>query len=406
MSKKNLHLKLNRFASHLLEPSPQTQPLPPLPSRYKKLADHTGGELISQPEGAFCIINTFYPLSYEHGRYHLHDCNKPSQPRAAFCLDDDKHQIENTSLLFIDTETTGLGGSGTVPFLIGCGSVTPKGFEIRQYLLPDYADETAMLESLRKEFSNDKTIVSYNGAAFDMPLLLDRFIVNRLTRDIPQKEHMDLLHSVRRLYKRRMKNCRLAQVEEALLEFSRTEDIPGFLVPSIYFEWLNNESLDYMRHVLEHNRLDIISLYFLYHLIGDFYEANGENSTKVDDLHSLAKLFHRQNKPSAGEEVYHKILRLEENLSPDILIFHAMTYKRQKKWGTALPIFELLSERQGKEAYLANIELAKYYEHTQKDYLRAMDYTQKAAHNCPSKSRLKTAVDLRLIRLARKNHLP
>jgi len=53
--------------------------------------------------------------------------------------------------------------------------------------------------------------------------------------------HIDLLHLARRLWRDRIQNRMLSNLEYQILGTSRTEeDIPGWMVPSIYFDFLRD----------------------------------------------------------------------------------------------------------------------------------------------------------------------
>jgi len=290
-----LSSRLDRVQNHIGGAPKAKRKKPSAPTRYYTMAEQMGGELVERREGSFCKVIRTYDLNYRHGDIHMHDClSADTILHSAFTADDSGGSFELDRLLFFDTETTGLGGSGAVEFLVGVGSIVDGALEVRQYLMPDYADEAGMLESLAEEFGNDKVIVSYNGAAFDVPIMRDRFIINRVGRDIPMDEHVDLLHATRRLYRRRLRDCSLGNIEREVFGFQRIDDIPGYLVPSVYFDWLSEERLDDMEAVLEHNRLDIVSLLFLARLISAIHETEGESLDEVDDLHSLSRLFTRR----------------------------------------------------------------------------------------------------------------
>ncbi|MDO4828960.1 MAG: ribonuclease H-like domain-containing protein, partial [Clostridia bacterium] len=85
--------------------------------------------------------------------------------------------------LFLDTETTGLAGAGTVAFLVGVGFVSNGVLTVRQYLMPDYAAEDELIDRLAELFTKFDTIVHFNGCTFDMPLLKGRFILRRRESD-------------------------------------------------------------------------------------------------------------------------------------------------------------------------------------------------------------------------------
>lgn len=405
MKKKNLKDKLTRFDAHInSSDSRPKKSIQKLPSRYNKLAKELGGELVSNFAGSYCRIDRQYPLNYKHGN------KKLSAPPVSF-LPVDAYTVEETGLtfpidkmLFFDIETTGLGGSGAVPFLIGFGSFTETGFEVRQYLLADYPDETAVLEDILSELSDSRCLVSYNGAAFDLPFIKDRMIINRVARDIPLAGHIDLLHATRRFFRRRLKDCTLSNIEREVFDFHRRDDIPGYLVPSVYFEWLSSESLDLMGDVLEHNRLDIVSLYFLALEISDIYSSDGETLEEIDDLHSLSRLYNRRKKIDQVQQVYKKIDALsDDTIENDILLFHSFSFKKTEDYRQAIPIWKRLSETSGKEAYIALVELAKYYEHREKDFTTALKYARIAQKMTPENPTYKQQLDNRILRLKRKN---
>ena len=254
------------------------------PTRYNDLASALSGKLILGNSGAYCLVTTYYPATHRHGSIDMPSSNSECYPLSAFTVHEEPGQVAGPSLLFLDTETTGLGGTGTVPFLVGVGAVREQGFEIRQYIIPDYSDEATMLEAILEELSIEHTLVTYNGSAFDLPLIRDRFIINRVARDIKVSGHLDLLHSTRRLFKRRIKDCSLVNVERELFGFYREDDVPGYLIPSIYFDWLSTEDASPLVAVLKHNRLDILSLHFLAAEINRIFQTEGESLKDGNDL--------------------------------------------------------------------------------------------------------------------------
>lgn len=400
MSDRDLRARLNGLSSHL-GPSSPNPAASRLPSRYRRLADTLAAELVSTAGGSYCLAATTYPPHYDHGRCRLEEIAAPLElPRSAFSADDVQGTVESFKLLFVDTETTGLGGAGTVPFLIGVGRFVPDGFEVRQYLIPDYPDETAMLEALQSELGPDFTLVTYNGAAFDLPLLSDRLVINRVSRGLPENSHFDLLHAARRLFKRRLRDCSLVSIEREIFGFHRVDDLPGYLVPSAYFSWLADESLDLLPRVLEHNRLDIVSLAFLVHLVAAIFASEGEPLSEVDDIHSLARVYGRRRH-------LHKVLQMgsrlevtrDRSLASDILLYHAGAFKKTGQWSEAVCIWRELAERQGREAYWACLELAKFHEHEQADFSSAIALTQKARQLCPYGPRHEEQLKVRLARL-------
>jgi uncharacterized protein YprB with RNaseH-like and TPR domain len=348
--------------------------------RYHMAQSCLGGEICTETSGTFLKIISDFGPTYSHGRKTLYEISTLLDLRYRhFTYDNNDTQINPDRLLFIDTETTGLGGSGTVPFLIGCGQINDDGFQVRQYFLPDYPDEAAMLEAVREEIKDDTIIVSYNGKAFDMPIIQDRMIINRVERNLCYADHIDLLHSARRLYRRRLRSCTLSNIERQILDFFRIDDIPGELVPAIYFDWLTSYETDYLAGVIEHNTNDIVSLYFLIHHINAVHSKPLDNIDDPDDLLSLAKIYERRKEHQNIADLLDKYGNLISNHKRyDLVYLQSMAYKRTGDFDRAIKLWEEISRSEGPLAFLSMIELAKYYEHRVKDYPRALVMAEKA----------------------------
>jgi len=403
MSSKKLRTKLERLHENTT-PTLKNPPEHNVSAECRQMAEALGGEQISNEAGNFCLIRTSLQQTYTHGTYHLEPTlDRDSLSLSAFSADDQPGQVRLDDLLLIDTETTGLGGAGAVAFLVGVGSIEAGTLEVRQYLLPDYPDEAAMLEGLLEEFSPEKTLVSFNGAAFDLPLLRDRLIVNRVARQIPFAHHIDLLHAARRLYRRRLSDCTLTNLERELFEFHRVGDIPGFLVPSVYFDWLNDQNLDQMKAVIEHNCWDIVSLLFLADNINRILESGGANLEETDDLHSLARLYGRRKQIDRVVELYPQIDQSSRGQLPDdMMLYHSMSFKRAGEIDRAVELWLQLAGFRSREGYLANIELAKHFEHRLKELDRAIKCTRVAMTSCPESPVHKLQIERRMARLLAK----
>jgi uncharacterized protein YprB with RNaseH-like and TPR domain len=167
---------------------------------------------------------------------------------------------------YFDTETTGLStGAGTVIFLAAVARVHGARITVRQFLLPDYPHERALLRALVRDLAGFDRLVTYNGRAFDVPMLAARLTVHGLHReqvDIPAA-HDDLLPHARRLFRRPLGGARLADVESGVLGVHRISDCAGSEVPARYFGYLAGGSPDILAEVLDHNFQDVVSLALL-----------------------------------------------------------------------------------------------------------------------------------------------
>ncbi len=163
--------------------------------------------------------------------------------------------------VFLDIETTGLsGGTGTVAFLVGVGWPEAGRLRLAQYFLRDLDQERALLWAVGSQLERHGALVTYNGRAFDWPLLQARLIMTRRHASWPILPHIDLLRIVRRLFRPRLKDCTLRTVEEAVLAIEREHDLPGPLIPSCYLAWLRRGADAGLEAVFLHNRQDVLTL--------------------------------------------------------------------------------------------------------------------------------------------------
>ena len=384
----------------------------PLPStvsqtaacRYRRLAEATGGEVVTAPSGSFCHVAVTYPFGHQFGNTTLEMPEQDSTVQvASYTPLECGGETSLSDLLFVDTETTGLGGSGAVAFLIGCGSLTEQGFQVRQYLLPDYSDEAALLEQVLTELQPDRTLVSYNGAAFDLNLIRDRFIVNRVAREVPCAGHFDLLHSARRLFKRRINDCTLANVEREVFGFFRTDDIPGHLMPSIYFDWLQTDAVEQLPAVLEHNRQDILSLYFLLLKVDRVFRTEGAILDYDEDIYSLSRVYGKRKRHRNITANFESLQRNSQRpLDSEVIWFHSLAFKRQGDWPRAVELWRQLVDQPCSEAFPAALELAMHFEHRDQDLPQALDFALTAKRLGTSSSRSGRLLENRLARLRKK----
>ena len=172
--------------------------------------------------------------------------------------------------LFFDLETTGLsGGAGTYAFLVGFGSFDEEGgFITRQYVLLRFADERALLTTVGGELERAGAIVSFNGKSFDAPVLEMRYLFHRLEWAGARLPHVDVLHPARRFWgnggvrgpRAEHESCSLVALGRQVLGAGRVSDVPGFEIPARYFQFVRSGDARPLVAVLEHNRLDLLTL--------------------------------------------------------------------------------------------------------------------------------------------------
>ncbi len=243
----------------------------------ERLAAEVDGELVRTPSGNFVRVerrSTVLPIDRERL------AGLPGQPPP------------DVPLVCLDTETTGLAtASGTLAFLVGLGWWEGTRFRQVQLLLPDHADEPALLEELRRHIPDHGWLVTYNGRGFDWPLLVARYRMSRSGAPA-HAGHLDLLPVVRRLFRHRMPDARLQTAEAELLGLHRHGDVPGWEIPARYLQFLRDGEPARLIEVVRHNDEDVRSLArLLAHIEVRLGDAIARRNAPPGDLAGLARFF-------------------------------------------------------------------------------------------------------------------
>jgi hypothetical protein len=267
-----------------IAPASEDGPRPPerAAALAERLATVMDGEVVVTDEGIIvrCEVPS-RPIPVDRDRL----AGLPGQPPS------------DAPLVCLDTETTGLAtAAGTVAWLIGLGWWEQDRFRQVQLLLPDHAEERALLTALAATITPDAWLVTYNGRGFDWPLLVARYRLAR--RAAPSHGgHLDLLPIVRRLFRHRMANARLRTAEAELLGMHRVGDVEGWEIPSRYLQFLHGGPADVLVDVVRHNDQDVRSLArLLVHLETRFGDAARRAEAISGDLAGLARAFAREHR--------------------------------------------------------------------------------------------------------------
>lgn len=302
---------------------------------------------------------------------------------------------------FLDTETTGLaGGTGTAAFLVGVGFVQDDRFVVRQYVMRDYEEEAALLASLSEDLRGFRHLVTFNGRTFDVPLLESRYRLCRARFPLARAFHLDLLAPARRLWKERLVSCRLQSLETALLAFPRHEDVPGDEIPRIYFDYVRWRDGRALKRVLEHNRLDVVSLAALALLASEWVQEDRAEDAR--DVFSLGRVFERAALYERSEAMYRRVLDgVTGPLRVATLVRLAARAKRSGDHDSAADLWGEAAAAGNPRAWR---ELAVHHEHRTRDLHAALVAAEKgigAMHGEPQ-PRLKADLLRRRARLQRR----
>lgn len=329
------------------------------------------------------------PRSYRVGRMSVDAAIGASQQMLALlALDASLAGVSLRRALYVDTETTGLGsGAGVLAFLVGLAWFDDDGqLVMEQVLLRRPGEEQGMLALLRERFERADVIVSYNGKAFDLPLLATRYVMNRLP-PLPARPHLDLLHVARRLHKKRLGACRLVSLEADVLGFVRGPDIEGFEVCARYAHFLRSGDEEALRAVVDHNALDVVSMVALVALYGEPLTTLHD-----EDLIGLARVFARAKALDQARVAAERAVA--RAFDPEARRVRGEIAKARGDRAQALSDFEAFAREVDDPS--ARLELAKLYEHHVKDPLEALAVLERGTGETPE------ALEKRRQRLQRK----
>jgi uncharacterized protein YprB with RNaseH-like and TPR domain len=369
------------------------------------------GEWQSTPSGETFVVETRYPDNFQVGSIPLRG-DSPLEIIAAWAGQTHIASLNLEQFVFIDTETTGLvGGTGTYTFMIGAGRFEDRHFRLAQFFLRDPAEETAQLAALEQFVAPCKAIVSFNGKSFDIPLLNNRYIINGWPPPLQDAGHLDLLHLARRLWRARLPSRTLGDLEVKILGATRSQqDVPGWMVADLYYDYLHTGDARPLRGVFYHNEMDVVSLAaLLNHMSALLSDPLGGSVEHGLDLIAIGKLYADLGYLDMATQIYQHGLTLDDvGQEPYWKALEQLSFLHKKR--ADLPkAMELWEQAAVAGQVYAHIELAKVYEHKQRDFNTASHWTQAAIRlvespTYPSYERARWLPELeyRLARLERK----
>ncbi len=166
-------------------------------------------------------------------------------------------EIPPEEVCFFDLETTGLSNSPL--FLAGLMYIEDNRLFIDQFFARDYSEERFLLgfaEEFMKRFS---ALVTFNGRSFDIPFMIERMAMFGMDFEEPG-QHVDLLPISRTIVGKNTPNHKLGTLETYVLGKRRIGDVPGARIPDIYHDFVRSGSAAGISGIIEHNRIDLVSM--------------------------------------------------------------------------------------------------------------------------------------------------
>jgi hypothetical protein len=228
----------------------------------------------------------------------------------------------------------------------------------------DLDEEPALIAALTPLLAGATGIVSFNGSGFDVPLLETRFILQR-RRWPATLPHVDLMRPARRVWGEWLDDCRLATLEQRVLRVVRERDVPGSVIPSLYFQFLRRRVAAPLRDVIAHNRHDVLALVALLGWLGR--ALDGATPLSAEEHAGLGKLWERTDVQRACA-CYEAALAagLDGQGAHAVRLRLARWEKRRARWAAARTLWETAT---GAPAFDPRPweELAKFHEHRARD---------------------------------------
>ncbi len=352
-------------------------PASPQATRPVFVEDLLSGQVVETAHGRHFETEKLHPISSRHGSMEISTLLELPENLLDTLSNGVIANSHPTRWAFLDTETTGLaGGTGTYAFLAGVGSIDATGFRVRQFFMRDHGEEASQLHALAQHLASFDVLITYNGKSYDQPLLETRFRMCRARHPFGRMEHVDLLYGARRLWKLRMESCRLMHLESEILGIQREGDVPGSLIPYIYFEFVRTGRAARLLPVFHHNVMDIVSLACLTAIVPEAHRAPGQLALRHGADHlGLARWMQQAGRVAEALTLFERAVALG---LPDHLLFRTMLdigllHKKQANEPAALTVFTELTESPNPCRLRAYEELAKYYEHRERNYAMALE---------------------------------
>lgn len=352
---------------------------PPRPRSAHSIEQVVPGRFQTTPQGETYVVETIYPAGYRHGHAPL-PLAASLETIAEWAKEPRLARSDPGRLVFLDIETTGLsGGTGTYAFLVGIGRFDGDRFSLTQFFMRDPMEEAALLTALMQFLQPLDGLVTFNGKAFDAPVLRTRYIVNGYEVPFSSAAHLDLLPLARRLWRERLESRALSSLETHILKATRTEeDIPGWLIPQMYFDYLRSGDARQLKGIFYHNAMDVVAMAALLNHTVQMLDQPFVFAVEHGlDLIAIGRLYEDLGRLDEAARLY---ARGVEQEVPEAILYE--TVRRlsfvQRRRGDVQSAVELWREAAHTRQIYAYVELAKYYEHMMRDYAEAERQTRAA----------------------------
>ncbi len=207
--------------------------------------------------------------------------------------------------------------------------------------------------SVSAELARAGALVSFNGKSFDAPLLETRHLFHRVEWIGAGLPHVDVLHHARQFWKRgegrpeglrderatahhesvaqafrpapaESSSCSLIALERQMLGVRRAGDVPGFQIPERYFQFVRSGDATPLAPVLEHNRLDLVTLAALTARLMHLSRVGPDAARDAREALALGRVYARGGLDARACDAFHRAVAMSDatvtNGSTDVRI--------------------------------------------------------------------------------------
>ena len=352
---------------------------PPQPKSSYAIDSVVAGAFLPTRRGEVFVAEQSYAPDYCHGVSPI-TCSLPRSLIAEWANDPRLAEMPLSSFAFLDTETSGLmGGTGTYAFMVGIGRFVGDQFILRQFFMRDPAEEAAMLEAIEQFLAPAQALVTFNGKAFDAPLLATRYRLHRIPVPYKDYAHLDLLPLARRLWRDRLESRALKYLEQHVLGMRRaSEEVQGYEIPWLYFDYLKSGDARPLAGVFYHNAMDVVAMAALLAHVNDMIQnPHGGRVEYALDFIALGKLLEGLGHWEEAARLFEHGLELDLT-EADFGVAVKRLSILQKRRGDFAEALRLWEAAAANGHIYAHIEMAKYYEHKCRDVKTALKWTRSA----------------------------
>ena len=195
------------------------------------------------------------------------------------------------------------------------------------------------------------TIILKSAATIAEIRIITRYRLIGTENPFVQVSHIDLLHPTRAAFAGEWPDCRLQAAEQYLFRLYRDDDLPGYLIPQVWTGFLRHGGTQELRGILDHNRMDLLSLVALASVLAHTYAEPGH---RYANPVALSRAHRRRGSMVAARA---HLESCGATLSESAMLELASLYARSRQWKEAIALWEPLAARGVIEA---TERLAKY----------------------------------------------